>query len=482
MEDNARNLGFSPLDTPHGLAKRRILKSYLSSFFARAIEGVKYDRNRWWKYSSTYATAYVDGFSFRGEYSSDAPITRSRASQLDEGLDEDISIKGSPIIALDRALDILKNAKEQRLEQFDFKIFQSCHFVFNDVNNDNINNLFKIAQQTIKKYGWIKLDGVKDNFHELKEHAVWDLFDTSVDKCNFKSSNIIATYEYFDADIFEMHGKLWLIRLSFINEKFESCPCPVADKVFSFIDPCAIKQIPLEVIDRFLGPGKEVFINLMVLTIRRASANPLCSRAICKLFGSEDAAEAIKELSNTNCKEAYKKYVSIYEKQIQNLCQADSPNSVHFCFSKGKCDKDSGDFFFMVYCNHDQDLKSMKYMKDAMMINCQTSEDGLRHTDYYFVNDIQVKLGRKTTNEEEANAIYSKFKGRTLSLAETKLWIIYKSPFTFHSRALGFLEKNMKVKVHGAPMNRRMGDFDSKTLDPTRMFGSNNWTLEFATA
>lgn len=133
MEDDAKHLGFSPQDTPHGLAKRRILKSYLSSFFARGIEGVKYDRYRWSKYSSTYATAYVDGFSFRGEYSSDAPITRSRASQIDEHFYEDISFKGSPIIALDRALDILKNAKEQRLDQFDFMIFKTCHFVFNDI-------------------------------------------------------------------------------------------------------------------------------------------------------------------------------------------------------------------------------------------------------------------------------------------------------------------------------------------------------------
>ena len=118
-------------------------------------------------------------------------------------------------------------------------------------------------------------------------------------------------------------------------------------------------------------------------------------------------------------------------------------------------------------------------MKDAMMINVQTSEGGLRHTDYYYFNDIEVELGRKTTNQEEANAIFSKFKGRKLTLAEVKLWIIYKSPYTFHSRALGLLEKNMTMKLHGAPIDRRKGDFDAKTLDPTLPFGSNKWTLEF---
>jgi len=444
MEYDKKHFGFSPQDTPHGLAKRRILKSYLSSFFARGIERTKYDHNRWSKYSSTYAVAYVDGFSFRGEYTSDAPVTRFRPISLQEGVNEDISFKGSPIIALDRALDILKNSKEQRLEHFDFQIFQTCHFVFNDIKKDNIKNLYKLAQQVFKRYGWEKLDDIKNDFPGLKENPPSELFASS----HSLSHSNFFTYEYYDSDMLETYGKLWAIRMSFINDEFMNCPCPIADKVFSFIDPCGIKEIPLEVIDKFLGPGKEVFINLMVLTIRRVSANPIGSSAICNLFGSKEAAEAVKELSGTQSKDAYQKYVSIYERQIQNLCHTDSPNSVHFCFSKSKRDKDTGDLFFMVYCN------------------------------YYF-NDIEVELGRKTTNQEEADAIFSKFKGRKLTLAEVKLWIVYKSPYTFHSRALGLLEKNMTMKVHGAPMNRRKGDFDSKILDPTLSFGSNNWTLEF---
>ena len=134
----------------------------------------------------------------------------------------------------------------------------------------------------------------------------------------------------------------------------------------------------------------------------------------------------------------------------------------------------------MVYCNHDQDLKSMKNMKDAMMINCQTSEGGLRHTDYYFFNDIQVDLGRKTSDKEEAAKIFAKFKGKIVTLGKVKLWIVYKSPFTFHSRALGYLEKNMKLKVFGAPSNRRMGNFEAKILDPSPIFSSNNWKLQFS--
>ena len=52
---------------------------------------------------------------------------------------------------------------------------------------------------------------------------------------------------------------------------------------------------------------KEVFINLMVSAIRRVLANPVAEKSICKLFGSEEEGEAIKELSNSKCKEAFKK-------------------------------------------------------------------------------------------------------------------------------------------------------------------------------
>jgi len=217
----------------------------------------------------------------------------------------------------------------------------------------------------------------------------------------------------------------------------------------------------------------------MVLTIRRVSANPVARNAVVNLFGSGEAAETIRSLSETYSKEAYQKYVSIYEEQIKGVCGVDSINSVHFCFAKAKRDKDAGDQFFMVFCNHDEDLKSIKSMKDAMMINVQTSDGGLRHTDFYSLNDIAIPLGRKTTDEEEANTIYEKFNGTTVTLGKLKEWIVYKSPYTFHSRALGFLERNNKLKVTGAPDSRRRGNFQASTMESSPNKNSNSWELYF---
>ena len=52
--------------------------------------------------------------------------------------------------------------------------------------------------------------------------------------------------EYVDPEMKTTYEKHWSIRVTFIVGEFKNCPCPIADKVFSFIDPCAIKQIPLK--------------------------------------------------------------------------------------------------------------------------------------------------------------------------------------------------------------------------------------------
>ena len=261
--------------------------------------------------------------------------------------------------------------------------------------------------------------------------------------------------------------------------EFKNCPCPNAEKVFSFIDPCGIKEIPHTTIERFLGPRKEVFINLMVMTIRRVSANPVASGAISKLFGSSEAASIIRSLYKTDKKEAYQQYVSLYEKQIEKICGIEVRNAIHFLFSKGRKSPDIGDQFFMVYCNYDHDLESVGCMKSAMMGKVQTLDGELRHTDYYYFNDIYVPLGRKTTDQDEGTIIYNKFKGKTVTLDKVKEWILYRSPYPFHSRALKYLEDKQLLHVSNAPESRRRGTFMASKLRLSPLNESNFWRLTF---
>ena len=55
---------FSSADTPHGLAKRKLVKGYCGGLFARELEASKFGKAD----DDEYSVAYIDAFSWRGEY------------------------------------------------------------------------------------------------------------------------------------------------------------------------------------------------------------------------------------------------------------------------------------------------------------------------------------------------------------------------------------------------------------------------------
>ena len=354
----------------------------------------------------------------------------------------------------------------------DLKIFHQCsfflaiHFVFNDIEEDNINNLYKLTKKWMAKYEWKREKIILDN--EMK----------------IPKGKSFSRLWRFDPPL----GSPWLIRTTFFVGEFKDIKIPKARKTFTLIDPCGIKQIPFEAVNRFLGPRKEVFINLMVWTIRRSSANPRHENVIKKLFGNDEANSVIKSLSEKcpegmckpkgqNCclKRAYKKYVKYYSDTISSVCQSASAEAVHFLFSKGKKNKDVGDQFYMTYLSCDMDLKMVKMMKDAMQPNVQTKDGGLRHTDYYSFNGINIPFGRKTTDEEEKDEIYKRFKGKRIKLYKLKHWVLVRSPFTFHSRPLQQLERERLLTVESLGEKRNRGNF--KATDFTKR--KNNWLVSF---
>ena len=107
-------MAFNEVDTPHGLAKRRLVKGYCGGLFARELELTKFRSVT----PGHYCVQYVDAFSWRGEYG--GPNTRNSQSQTDEQ-DNDIEKMGSPIIALDRGLDRCKEMTK-RIVSFPDKI------------------------------------------------------------------------------------------------------------------------------------------------------------------------------------------------------------------------------------------------------------------------------------------------------------------------------------------------------------------------
>ena len=461
---------FSSADTPHGLTKRKLVKGYCGGLFGRELEASKF----WKADDDEYSVAYIDAFCWRGEY--DARDRRSggvnaESSEEEEGVahsSDDIAKWGSPIIALDRGLDRC-HQMTLNLKYPMSVLFLAIHFVFNDLEWDNIKHLYKLTKVWMAKYRWIreKISPDLDNEWNIQEEE--------------KSFSCLWRFD-------PPRGSPWLIRTTFVAGEFKNIKIPKARKTFTLIDPCGIKQIPFDAVNRFLGPRKEVFINLMVWTIRRSSANPRHENVIKELFGTPEANSMIKSFDEKcpgkckpkgrNCclKRAYKKYVRYYSGRIASVCEGASAEAVHFLFSKGKKNKDVGDQFYMTYLSCDMDLKMVKMMKDAMQPNVQTKDDGLRHTDYYSFNGINIPFGRKTTDEEEKEEIYKRFKGKKeIKLYKLKHWILVRSPFTFHSRPLQQLERERLLTVDTRGEQRRNKNF--KATEFTRR--KNNWLLTF---
>ena len=450
-------MAFNEADTAHGLVKRRLVKGYCGGLFARELESTKFKSVP----SGHYCVQYVDAFSWRGEYG--GPNTRNSQSLTDEQ-DDDIEKMGSPIIALDRGLDRCKVMTKRSLS-FPSQILLAIHFIFNDISSENVSHLKTLVVEVLKSYNW---EEEKDNVD-------------GYEKMNKNSESFLWRYSTVKSE-----GKLWIIRTTFVVGKFEQLMLPEkANKTFSLIDPCGIKQIPFDAVKRFLGRGKEVFINLMVWTIRRSSQNPMHAGVIQKLFGDPEANIIVS--SFTNCekescterplcctKQAYKNYVGYYSQTIGKEYNAEA---VHFLFSKGKKNKMVGDQFYMVYLSSDMDLKQVKMMKDSMMSNVQTEDGELRHTDFYSFNGIHIPFGRKTTNEEESKVIHKMLQKQSLTLFDVKYHILVHTPFTFHSRALGLLEKTGLLTVDSNDEKRKRGNF--KCTNFSKWFENENWKLEF---
>lgn len=365
-----------------------------------------------------WSVCYIDAFAWRGEYDGNVvPV------EFIPGDQENLN-KGSAILALLEGLQAMKEIYEQSQDQSAFLLrpIKAIHFIFNDLNKKNIENLKELVPPECLKFGFQVVRG--NNF------LMYKLFDDSESAIG------------------------WKFQVSFVVGSFEDLAVQTdADNIFSFIDPCGIKQIPLLAVGRFIGDNKEAFINLMVMTILRVGNNHIAQSCIYKLFGQSDAATKVlataqkrqPELNEKDqekqLKEKFETFVTEYENTLEDLCKGSHATAARFLFANGKRSREKGDRYYMVFLSSTVSrLKAIQDMKYVMQKFTQENGEN-RFTDYYSWNGIEVPLGRKTTNKDEAIQIWRKLQGQTLTLYDLQEWVLLKTPFPFHARALRVLEK-----------------------------------------
>ena len=336
--------GFRARDTPHGFVKRAILRQYLTGYFSRHVANfINYGPRSG---ADNWSICYIDAFSWRGEY-------ENFDGDFPDDPNENVT-KGSPILALSEGLKVLneqwKKIVDKKLPYFHSQ-FNAIHFIFNDIDEDNIKNIKRLAKIECQNFGLPVKEN--DNFllYELQE------------------------------------SKMWYFKVSFVVGAFEDLPVPTdADNMFSMIDPCGIKQIPLSTVEKFIGKNKEAFINLMVMTVNRVGNNPRAESCICKVFGNSTEKTVISTAQDKeiDLKEKFEIFVREYEKKLKNICEEHGTKAIHFLFAKGKRKENNADMFYMVFVNYEaprSGYKSLHQMKYAMQRFAKSEDHENRFTD-----------------------------------------------------------------------------------------------------
>ena len=197
---------------------------------------------------------------------------------------------------------------------------------------------------------------------------------------------------------------------------------------------------------------------MMVLTILRNSSKSNTPPCIYKLFRQSDTVKQVVKTAKDERRELnekYKMFVAEYEKELKKISETSDARAIHFLFAKGKSDSEKGNQFYMVFFSSTiSRLKAIQDMKYTMQRFTQESSDNC-FTDYYSWNGIEVPLGRKTTNEDEALQIWIKLQGQTMTLHDVQQWVLFDSPFAFHARALRKLEEQGCLFVDSSQGEKR---------------------------
>lgn len=206
---------------------------------------------------------------------------------------------------------------------------------------------------------------------------------------------------------------------------------------FAFLDPFGFSDLPMNLIGRLLKCNKcEVFITFMAGFIRRF-LDERRESALNELFGTE---EWKKCRDITDSEEKLKCLVGLYEKQLKNL------GGAKYVRSFGMIGEQNQIVYYLIYAT--KSLKGLEVMKDAMLKVDRTGAykfsdiTGFNQT---FLDDFQDE---PSWVQNAADALYFKFRGKTVPYADVYEFIVADTPFPFKkSLILKHLEKRFPPKI-----------------------------------
>ena len=216
---------------------------------------------------------------------------------------------------------------------------------------------------------------------------------------------------------------------------------------FAFIDPFGFSDFPMSLIARLLNCKRcEVFITFMAGFVRRF-LDEMREPVLNELYGTDEWKKA-RDITDSD--ERLKFLLSLYERQLRNLGNAS------YVRSFGMIGEHDQIIYYLVYAT--KHLKGLEVMKDAMWKVDRTGSYKFSDITGFNQSFLIDYANEPTWVPNAANAIYLKFKGKTVLDDEVYQFMIAETAFPKRKAPLYYLEKSsppMIVNVWRPPKSKR---------------------------
>ena len=320
-------------------------------------------------------------------------------------------------------------------------------FVLNDYAEAHVDHLRESVDRRLTDY-WKcqRLPGVEESNSSGCARASYK------SPCHILNTDYILDFQFYKGDFSQLDLNRILPKAPRSQRGYRS-----AASVFCFVDPFGF-SIPFCKMQQILGDSNRTgLIVFMVESINRFKGTN-SRRLADAVFGEEGQGEGDagwrkavdeaggpepeKKSSRQHTDWTNRRLEAMASYYCERLRKSLSKKTAKFVMHKGKSSPQKGTLFYECFAGTTK--AGQQRTKTAMQKQVQGKpEDGF--SDYYDLNNIKVKQGRKTTDEEEGEVIYKHFQGKIATLGEVETFVLEKTPFPYHARALSALKRCGKI-------------------------------------
>ncbi|XP_063409223.1 uncharacterized protein LOC134692681 [Mytilus trossulus] len=395
-----RKADFFKEDTPHGFIKRCIYKKYLQQFIAETQD-------------AGLVSHVYDVFAGEGNrYSNDwSPVYSN------EGNSTNIELYGSPVIALRVAIEYFVSAKQLS------NVYNPCV-----VSEDNLEHTCELQHYSIRfcfveknqKSFKILVDNIKLTF--VFYNIAFNIEEVKKRKNTIKEVEISSRNEDFP------------IFICIKNDEFENLDPPDLKErecMSTFIDPYGYSQIPMERVEKFIGPRKSAFINFMYNFVHRFRKTKVGEPHVTRLF------DLSKELLEEQI-DGGKKLVEIYTERLKVKSETE------FVLNFEVISKVNQVLYYLIFVTND--YSNLKWMKKSFVFGSQFDYK-LALSDFLLQRRGHVMyLHEDQDDHKAASVIFEHFCSQAkVRVEEIEKFIWCKTIFVWRQTLVELIQKSRRL-------------------------------------